>query len=105
MAVPVITSAPIAETPTGVRFRYKITASGRPTSYTSTTMPLELVFDTALGTIDGKIRTAAVYPITLTATNVDGTSAPFVLTITAIDAGGGGPPPPPNSIINVYQSK
>ena len=61
---------------TGTSLSYQIVASGSPavTSYAATGLPSGLTVNTATGVISGTPDTAGTYPITISATNANGTS-------------------------------
>jgi uncharacterized repeat protein (TIGR01451 family) len=81
--LPAITSAATANGQLGVAFTYTITASGGPiTSYSAAPLPGGLTLNANSGVISGTPRTAGTTVATVTATNADGTSAAFTLTIT-----------------------
>ena len=71
-SVPVITSANTSTGKVSQDFRYQITASGSPTSYTATDLPLGLNVNSASGLISGKPTRAGTNQVMLTASNVFG---------------------------------
>ena len=71
-SVPVITSANTSTGKVSQDFRYQITASGNPTSYTATDLPLGLNVNPASGLISGKPTRAGTNQVMLTASNVFG---------------------------------
>jgi autotransporter-associated beta strand protein len=84
---PVITSATTATGYQGIAFSYQITADqGGLTSFAlaSGTLPAGLTLDTATGIISGTPSATGTSNVTLTATNVNGTSAAAPLAITVI---------------------
>lgn len=96
MAVPIITSLSTAKVVRFTAFQYQIIASGTPTSYAATGLPAGLSINTTTGLISGTTTVVSDdYVIVLTATNGDGTSNPFNLTLTVY-----APPPQPTFIQN-----
>lgn len=82
VTAPVITSPLAISVTTGEAFSYQITATLSPTSFDATGLPLGLSVNTVSGTISGTVASAGVYPITLSATNVIGTTtAGLTLTV------------------------
>jgi hypothetical protein len=86
LAAPVISSALTAAGTIGTTFAYNIVASGTPTSYDATGLPLGLTRNTSTGAIGGTPTTAGIYVATITATNASGTDT-ATLTITVVAAG------------------
>ena len=81
-AVPTITSATTATGKVSQNFSYQITASGKPTSYSATDLPLGLTINTKSGLINGKPTRAGTNNVTLTASNVFGAgSSQLLLTV------------------------
>jgi len=81
--VPVITSANTATGKVSQTFRYQITASGKPTSYAATDLPLGLTINTKSGLITGTPTREGTNLVTLSASNAFGAgSLGMVLTIT-----------------------
>jgi uncharacterized delta-60 repeat protein len=68
----------------GRQFRFQLSASGQPTSYTATGLPQGFTLDAATGVITGTATLTNVgsHVVTVTATNGEGTSAPYAITIT-----------------------
>jgi hypothetical protein len=82
-AVPVITSANNATGKVSQTFRYQITASGKPTSYAATDLPLGLNINTQSGLITGTPTREGTNLVTLSASNAFGAgSLGMVLTVT-----------------------
>lgn len=86
--VPVITSNGSAPGQVGATFQYQTVATNAPTSYTATTLPDGLSFNTSTGVISGipSTETTTPFEVTLTAVNADGASAPKVLAISIAPA-------------------
>ena len=84
---PVITSPLTAPATVGTPFvTYPIMATGLPTSYSATGLPLGLSLNTTTGEINGTPTAAGVSVVTLSATNASGTGT-ATLTITVAAAG------------------
>ncbi len=85
-AAPAITSAATASATVGDAFSYQITATNTPSSFaiTAGTLPLGLAFDAATGVISGVPAATVNAPLTLTATNNIGPSAPFSFVIDVV---------------------
>jgi len=84
---PIISSATAAAGTAGTVFAtYTIVATGSPTSYAATGLPVGLALNTVTGAITGTPVSQGVSTVTLTATNVAGTSSPVTLTITVAAA-------------------
>ncbi len=81
-SVPAITSLATASGNVGTAFSYQITGSNSPTSYTATALPGGLTFSTSTGLISGTPTATGTTSVTLTASNANGTSPGFTLTIT-----------------------
>jgi len=87
LGLPSITSATTAPGTVGTAFTFNVTATGSPTSYAATGLPLNLSINTTTGVISGTPATPGTYVVTLTATNPTGTSTPAsTLTITVASA-------------------
>lgn len=87
---PSISGSSSAAATTGTPFNYQVTASGSPTGYSvSGTLPSGLTLNTTTGLISGTpvSGSAGSYTVFITATNSNGTSSPFTLTITVSDPG------------------
>ena len=84
--VPVVGSPPLATAIVGPPFSYQIVASGQPTSYSAAGLPPGFSIDALTGLITGTPTSAniGIYTIMVTATNDEGTSATFYLTLTII---------------------
>ncbi len=82
--VPVVGSPPQATAIIGQPFSYQIEASGQPTSYSATGLPPGFTIDPNTGVITGTPNSGyiGIYVILITATNDDGTSTAFYLTLT-----------------------
>ena len=74
-AIPVVTSVLTANGQADAAFAYQITASGEPTSFGATGLPLPLTIDPATGLIFGEPKLAGVYSVVLSATNAAGTGS------------------------------
>jgi len=82
-AVPVITSANTATGKVSQTFRYQITASGKPTSYAASDLPLGLTINTKNGLITGTPTREGTNLVTLSASNAFGVgSLGLLLTVT-----------------------
>lgn len=80
-ALPVITSPLTLAVPQMGTVSYQITASGFATSFNAAPLPPHLTINTATGLISGQMQPKGTFPITLSATNADGTgTATLVLT-------------------------
>jgi hypothetical protein len=80
---PVISSPLTAAAYVGAPFSYRIVASNSATGFAASGLPANLVIDPATGVISGAVSTAGVYPLTISATNVIGTTdATLTLTVT-----------------------
>lgn len=102
MAAPIIDPTTLAvDAAINKTFKYQIRANRFPDSYGATSLPLQLSINTVTGQITGQIRTAGVYTVGLSATNVDGTGTAD-LVITATDEGGG---TGTSGLVSVYQAK
>lgn len=84
-AVPVITSSATLSGDANEQISYQIIASESPTSYSASGLPLNLSLNTETGFISGDATIEGVYNVELTATNANGTSDVFTLTITIGD--------------------
>lgn len=80
-AVPSITSASSLSGDVDAQISYQITASESPTSYSASGLPLGMAIDTGSGFINGTPTIAGVYDVDLTASNANGSSLIFDLTI------------------------
>jgi uncharacterized protein YhjY with autotransporter beta-barrel domain len=81
--VPAITSAATANGTVGTLFTYSTAASNAATSFALTgALPAGLSFNTTTGAITGTPTVNGTFNVSLTATNVTGTSAAFPLAIT-----------------------
>ncbi|MFZ4765885.1 MAG: S8 family serine peptidase, partial [Roseimicrobium sp.] len=79
---PAITSSLTAQAVLNVPFVYVITATNSPTAFSATGLPLGLAIDTSTGAITGSPSQSGAYPVTLTASNADGTDTEtLVLTV------------------------
>ena len=81
---PAITSNLAATAFTGSAFSYQISASRSPTSYNAAGLPTGLSVNTATGIISGSVAVVGVYPVTISATNIIGTTSE-TLTLTVMD--------------------
>lgn len=70
---PAIVSSPQMSTQVGVSFQYQITASGTPSSYSSTALPTGLSLDTSTGLLSGIPTESGHFIIELSAINGSGT--------------------------------
>ncbi len=86
--IPVVGSPPQATGIIGQPFSYQIEASGQPINYSATGLPAGFSIDQNSGLITGTPATdnIGIYVILITATNGDGTSATFYLTLTVVPA-------------------
>jgi hypothetical protein len=83
-SAPVITSATTASGTTGQSFSYQITATGSPTNYNATGLPLSLAIDRSTGLISGTPTQACTNVVALSATGAGGIgTAGLTVTITA----------------------
>lgn len=80
-AVPTITSAAFLSGDANALLSYQITATESPTSYTASGLPPGLTIDTGSGFISGTPTIDGVYNVDLTASNANGTSDVFQLTV------------------------
>ncbi|MEQ1862458.1 MAG: putative Ig domain-containing protein [Chthoniobacteraceae bacterium] len=80
---PVITSPGTAPGNVGVAFTYQITASHNPASFDLTgTLPPGLTFTAGTGVLSGTPTTVGTYPLTMSATNPNGTdTVPLTVSI------------------------
>lgn len=79
--VPEITGAASVQANLNVAFSYQIVASHAPTSYSASGLPVGLSLDPATGIISGIPTVGGVTTVTLGATNGNGASAAFSLTL------------------------
>ncbi len=81
---PIITSPITATGAAGTAIApYAIVATGLPTTYTATGLPAGLVFNPVTGIISGTPTISGTFPITLSATNANGTTvSSVILTVT-----------------------
>ncbi len=79
--VPVITSALAAQVEVNGAFSYQIAATNTPASFGAAGLPDGFLVEPASGIISGTAVAAGTYPVTLSATNPDGTGT-ATLTIT-----------------------
>ncbi|MBS0631586.1 MAG: immunoglobulin domain-containing protein [Verrucomicrobia bacterium] len=94
-ATSAINSASTATVVAGHSFTYVISATNAPVSYNISGLPAGLTADTTAGTISGIPTVPGTYAITLSANNLTGTGASFVLALTvAVDPGTPEPQPP-----------
>ena len=77
--VPAITSAATATGTAGVAFRYNITATNTPLSYSATGLPQGITVNTQTGVISGTSISSGIFNITIKATNADGTAVKKVI--------------------------
>jgi uncharacterized delta-60 repeat protein len=92
--VPVVGSPALGSAIVGLPFTYQIAASGQPTSYSALGLPAGFSIDPQTGLITGTPNNTnvGIYCITVTATNGEGTSAIFNLTLTVTPSQTGPPP-------------
>lgn len=82
MPVPVVSAGSLTRAE-GTAFTYQINATNSPTSYAISGQPAGVSVNTTTGLISGTTAVAeGTYPITMTATNLGGTSAGAVFTLT-----------------------
>ena len=84
--IPVVGSPAIGTAIVGLPFTYQIAASGQPTSYSASGLPPGFTINSQTGLITGTPTSAniGVHSILVTATNGEGTSAVFHLSLTVI---------------------
>ncbi|MBL8515241.1 MAG: putative Ig domain-containing protein, partial [Betaproteobacteria bacterium] len=77
LATPAITSTLTANATSGSPFTYNITASNLPASYNATGLPTGLMINTMTGAITGTpvVAMAGTVPVTISATNANGTGS------------------------------
>ncbi len=80
-AVPTINSSASLAGDVDALLSYQVTATESPTSYSASGLPLGMSIDTGTGFINGTPTIEGVYDVELTATNTNGTSATFDLTV------------------------
>ncbi|HWA11149.1 MAG TPA: immunoglobulin domain-containing protein [Opitutaceae bacterium] len=80
--LPVVTSPLVIKNAVGAPFRYQITASNNPTSFSATPLPSGLSLDSASGVISGTPDTPGVSVVKITATNTYGTSLKVTMSLT-----------------------
>ena len=85
---PVITSALSASADLNGAFSYQIAATGNPTSYDATGLPVGFQIHAATGIIDGSSNAGGVYNVTISATNSGGTGSAILVLSVAVN----GPP-------------
>jgi len=85
-AAPIITSPATAAATAGAPFTYASAATGTPTGYTATGLPVGLTVNATTGVITGTPTTAGTWIVTLTATNATGASS-ATITITVAPVG------------------
>jgi uncharacterized delta-60 repeat protein len=97
--IPVVGSPPLSTAIVGSPFSYQIAASGQPTSYSALGLPPGFTIDPQTGLITGTPTSAniGIYSIAVTATNAQGTSTTFYLTLTIIPSQTG----PLPSLLNI----
>lgn len=85
---PVVGSAPTATGVVGQPFAYQIEASGQPTSFNASGLPSGFTINTKTGVITATPTAAhiGIHSIQITATNQEGTSPIFHLTLSVIPA-------------------
>lgn len=91
-SVPVVTSAATLTSEVNTELTYTIVATNTPTSYAATGLPAGVTIATNI--ISGTPTTAGIYPVSITATNLFGTSGTLTLTMTV--ESGFVPEPTPN---------
>jgi len=84
LPAPVITSTNAASGQKGTAFSYTITASGSPTSYSTTPLPAGLNFNSSTGAITGTPTVGGTFSVTISAGNAGGTGS-TTLTLTFTD--------------------
>ena len=84
ITMPVITSPGAAAASVGAPFRYQITATNGPTSFSATVLPAGLFFNSASGVIAGTPLSGGVSVVSIGASNVGGMGTGS-LTITVTD--------------------
>ncbi|HSH95701.1 MAG TPA: putative Ig domain-containing protein, partial [Roseimicrobium sp.] len=84
---PSIFSAASAGVTTGQAFSYQIQATNSPTSYAASGLPAGLNLNATTGLITGAVNQPGTYPVTLSATNANGTSnASLAITVNTLPA-------------------
>jgi hypothetical protein len=71
---PVISSSLTSSGTVGVAYSYNITASNAPTSFNATGLPAGLIINTSSGAITGTPTEAGSFEVTISATNLTGTT-------------------------------
>jgi hypothetical protein len=88
---PQITSSLNVSGRVGTPFTYTIVATNTPTSFSATSLPGGLSVDSTTGVISGTPTSSAVFNVTISATNANGTDSE-TLRLTIADSSGNPPP-------------